>query len=274
MRAPIGTYGPRTFGRRLAGPLRPLPDFLLIGTMKGGTSSLYRYLAAHPDVRKSSRKEIHYFDLNYWRGLSWYRTHFPIVLPHRREFTLVGEASPYYMYRPHVATRVRATLPHAKLVVLLRDPVERTYSHYRHEVRNGRETLDFEAALDAEAARLGDAQRVLEADPDVYIPAHHRQAYVHRSEYATQLEPWFQAFPRGRIHVEFSERLFSETAAVYGEVLTFLGARQWAPDHFEPFNTGGRKDPIAPATRARLRAHFAPHNARLEALLGRPLPWP
>lgn len=272
-RRPARKAGLRTIARWLTAPLRPRPDFLLIGTMKGGTSSLYRYLGAHPGICKASQKEVHYFDLHFARGDAWYRAHFPALTPGQRAQRLVGEASPYYLYHPHTAARVRATLPAAKLVVLLRDPVERCFSHYRHEARAGREPLSFEAALDAEAARLAPDLAHLAADPDYYGPVHHRAAYRHRGQYAEQLERWFDLFPRDRFYIETSERFFADTAAVYAEVLAFLGAEPWSPPAFEAFNTGGQADPIAPSTRARLSAHYAPHNARLSALLGRELPW-
>src|SRR5947209_1159841 len=139
---------------------RALPDFLIIGAQKAGTTSLYRYLAAHPDIVASTRKEVHFFDINFWRGEWWYRSLFPLRRrlqrrpPLRNRPAITGEASPYYLFHPFAPERAAQLLPDAKLIVLLRDPVERAWSHYRHEVANGRETMTFPDALAAEPARL------------------------------------------------------------------------------------------------------------------------
>ena len=154
--------------RVLTAPARALPDFVILGAQKAGTTSLYAYLCAHPDVRAAARKEVHYFDLNYARGATWYRSMFPLAAGLARERrggrrVLVGEASPYYLFYPLAAERAGAVVPSAQLIVLLRDPVERAWSHYRHEVKAGREPLEFEAALAAEPTRLAGADAALRA---------------------------------------------------------------------------------------------------------------
>jgi len=229
--------------------------------MKGGTSSLYGYLKGHPDTLPSIRKEVHFFDLNYARGVGWYRAHFPISMG-----GLAYEASPYYLFHPHVPARCHALLPEAKLLVLLRDPVARAWSHYRHEVRAGREERELEVALDAEPREVGaDAER-LELDPGYYGHHHHRFAYLARGRYAEQLERWFAVYPRERILVLRSEELFRQTEATFARVLEFLGLRPWRPPTFETRNVGGGEK-IDEASRARLRAYYAPHEERLEELL-------
>ena len=96
-----------------------LPDFLILGAQRGGTTSLFASLAAHPEVAPPKEREIHFFNLNYWRGSRWYRRKF-----RRRPGEVSGESSPYYLFHPHAPPRVAADLPSAKFVVLLRDPVE------------------------------------------------------------------------------------------------------------------------------------------------------
>ena len=121
------------------GQPRALPDAVILGAQKSGTSSLHNYLVQQPGVIEPLRKEVHYFDVNFGRGESWYRAHFGRL----GEPGLNLDSSPYYLFHPAVPTRMRALLPDAKLIVLLRDPVRRAYSHYWHERDKGRETLEL-----------------------------------------------------------------------------------------------------------------------------------
>ncbi len=153
-------WSAQAYARPTAG-LRLLPDYLIIGAQRAGTTSLHRYLIQHPGVRTTLRtKGVHFFDTGYGRGMSWYASRFPTRLTawyvarrHGVELR-TGEASPYYLFHPHVPGRVAEHLPQVKLIALLRDPVGRAYSHYQHEVARGFETLSFEEAIEAEAARL------------------------------------------------------------------------------------------------------------------------
>lgn len=147
----------------------PLPGFLIIGTQKGGTTTLFSMLATHPRLTKPTDKEVHYFDLNYERGEEWYRRHF--------KGEIAFEASPYYMFHPAVPERIAGLLPGPKLIAILRDPVERSISHYFHSVLKGHETLPMLEALEAEETRTG-----------AYSHQHH--TYVARSRYMEQLERW------------------------------------------------------------------------------------
>ncbi|MEJ2557594.1 MAG: sulfotransferase domain-containing protein, partial [Anaerolineae bacterium] len=121
--------------------MRVLPDFLIIGAQKCGTDSLFRYLGGHPCIKLASSKEAHYFDLKFDKGINWYRSHFPLI-PYkysvkrlRKQDLITGEATPYYLFHPHAPGRAAAIVPHVKLIVLLRNPADRAYSHYNHEVK-------------------------------------------------------------------------------------------------------------------------------------------
>lgn len=258
----------RSLPRRLTAPLRPLPGAVLLGTMKGGTSSLYGYLKRHPDTLPANRKEVHFFDLNHFRGEGWYRAHFPVGLR-----GLAYEATPYYLFHPHAPRRMQAMLPDAKLLILLRNPVTRAWSHFRHEVRAGRELRSFAEALAAEPREVGvDAER-LDMDPGGYARNHHRHAYLGRGRYVEQLERWFAVYPRSQFLVLKSEALFRETAATFERVVSFLDLAPWAPETFETRNVGGEKAALDPALRAQLERYFQPHNERLAALLGPEFSW-
>ncbi len=247
---------------------RPLPDFLVIGAQKAGTTALYAYLRWHPGITGPSWKEVSFFDRHWWRGEAWYRGQFPLRSGQR----LVGEASPSYLFHPLAPERVRSLVPDAKLIALVRDPVDRAYSHYQHEVALGREPLSFEDALAAEEERTrGEVERLV-ADPRAFSHAWWDHTYAARGRYADQLESWLEVFPREQLLVVPSEDLGERPAETYAAVLAFLGAESHAlPDYPRVFER--EYQPMRPETRAALAATFAEPNRRLEQLLGRSLGW-
>jgi len=269
---------PLTWRRILTSPMRVLPDFIIIGTQKGGTSSLYRYLSEHPDVAASAGKELHYFDRRFGRGRYGYRAHFPTAWQ-RREFRrrtghqlLTGEATPYYLFHPLVPHRVHALVPDVKLIALLRDPVERAFSAYQHQVRAGTESLSFVEAIDREDERLAGAADQLARGASTKTRAHRKFSYLARGIYADQLERWFREFPREQVLVVRSEDFFEDPAAAFRQVLQFLKLTPWQPREFPRFNSAEYSG-IDAAVRRRLAGYFAPYNQRLYALLDRDFAW-
>jgi hypothetical protein len=235
-----------------------LPGFLVIGGQRCGTTSLHSYLAVHPQVRAATGKELQYFSLHYGRGERWYRGHFPPSSPGMVSF----EASPLYLFHPLAAERAAATLPSARYVALLRDPVERAWSHYLHTRSYGQEPLDFAAALAAEESRL--------ATPDGW----RRYSYAARGRYAEQLSRWLAYVPRERLHVIRSEDLYADPAAVYGGVLEFLGLDPFTPAEFAVHTRRADRSGLPSGVARSLREYFTPHNDRLADLLGWSRTWP
>lgn len=247
--------------------VRPLPDFLILGAQKAGTTALYAYLRWHPDITGPSFKEISFFDRHYAHGERWYRAHLPL-----RRRALVGEASPSYLFHPQAPERVARMLPESRLIALLRNPVERAFSHYQHEVALDREPLSFEEAIDREDERMrGELDHMLR-DPSYFSHAWWNYTYVARGRYAEQLERWFGAFPREHLLVLLTDELAADTPGTYRRVLDFLGAEVQDLDSYPRIFDRDYAD-MDPATRARLEEIFAEPNRRLAALLGRDLPW-
>ena len=247
---------------------RPLPDFLVLGAQKAGTTALYAYLRWHPGITGPSWKEVSFFDRHWWRGERWYRGQFPLLSRGR----LVGEASPSYLFHPLAPARARAVVPDARLVVVLRDPVDRAYSQYQHEVALGREPLSFEDALAAETDRTrGEVERLI-ADPRAFSHEWWDHTYAERGLYAEQLERWLAVFPRDQLLVVTSDELGERPAETYASILSFLGA---APHTLDEYPRVFDRDyaPMRPETREALAARFAEPNRRLEGLLGRELGW-
>jgi hypothetical protein len=257
-----------TYGKATAA-VRPLPDFLILGAQKAGTTALYAYLRRHPRVTGPSWKEVSFFDRHYARGEAWYRGNFPNVL---RARGLVGEASPSYLFHPQAPERVAKLLPEAKLIALVRNPVDRAFSHYQHEVALGREPLSFEQALEAEEDRLrGEEDRIL-ANSVYFSHAWWNYTYRARGRYAEQVERWLAHVPRERLLIIPSEDLLLEPERAHARVLEFLGA---PPHRLESYPRVFERqyEPMRPDTRAQLASEFDESNRRLYELLGRDLGW-
>jgi len=273
--------GSRSYGR-LTADGRMSPSFLICGGQRCGTTSLYRALAGHPAVLKAVlHKGVHYFDTSYERGMGWYKAHFPLLRTAQRITERYGvpaqtfESSPYYMYHPQAAARIARDLPRAKLIVLVRDPVERAYSQHHHEVaRDFEPEHDFGAALALEPARLHRQEERLADDPGHYSFAHQHHAYRARGEYARYLSVMAQHVGRERIHVVESERFFARPAEVYDEVCDFLGLPTGLPHPpFEQHNARPRAGAMDPAIRRELTAHYHRHDEALTGWLGHPPVW-
>jgi hypothetical protein len=263
---------------------RPVPEFVIIGAKRCGTTSLYRYLGEHPQVApmfpsarriplmRSDQKGVHYFESNHARGNRWYRSFFRSKWARQRAGQIAGEASPYYLFHPRVAGLAAKEIPHARLIVLLRDPVERTYSHWSEQRRNGVETLSFEDALAAEPARLaGELERLLR-DPEAVSFPYEQQSYALQSEYAASIERWLEYFPKEQLLVLRSEDLYACPQATYDRVTTFVGIEPHTLREPEPWNAAPRSA-LEPATRDALIARFAPSEARLRELVDPNLRW-
>jgi hypothetical protein len=272
--------------RRATAKHRMLPTFIIIGAQRAGTTTLFFYLRSHPDIEGpkpadssvSWPKELHFFDEYFAKGVDWYRAFFPLERSRARARSeghdlITGEATPYYLFHPLVPERVATTVPDVRLIVLLRDPIERAYSHYQLMVRTGREKLSFEEAVEAEPKRLAGAEDLLalkeQRGPSGARKHHHHRhrAYVGRSMYAEQIERWLQHFPREQLLAIRAEDFSADIPGVYSQALDFLGARAWAPKRFRARNIGGYA-PIDPGLRARLEDRFAESNDRLAELLG------
>ena len=266
--------------RTLCGGAGMLPGFLIVGAQRCGTTSMTRALSEHPAVFSAAlRLEVHYFDSGYDRGLAWYRSHFPLRARAWLAARAAGaapvafESSPYYMFHPLAAERIARDLPGVKLLVLLRDPVERAYSAHAHEVSVGYETEPFERALEIEAARLeGEAEKIM-ADPAYVSRSHQHHAYRTRGHYADQLDRLERTFGRERIHVVDSQAFFTDPAPIYDGVLEFLGLPDRGRPEFKRRNARPRAAPMTSTVRAALQEHYRSHDERLSRWLGYEPSW-
>ncbi len=267
MRGVVHGWGRATSGRRV------LPNTLIVGTQRGGTTALFRALAMHPSVfGPVLRKGVHYFDVAYTHPIDWYRSWFPLQATVRRRALpsttpVVLEASPYYMFHPAAPARIAQDLPDVRVLALLRDPVSRAFSAYKHEYARGFETLSFEDALAAEDDRLdGETDRLL-SDPGYVSLSHQHHGYLGRGRYAQQLERLEQHVGRDRILVLDSAEYFRRPQEGLAQVLEFLDLP--LIEHGEVFrNESAARSDLDPALRRRISESLASDDQRLRDWLG------
>ena len=255
---------------------RTLPDYIIIGAAKAGTTSLYNYLCLHPDVLPAYKKEVHYFDYNYNKGQQWYRSHFPLkkqLEPAGGARVITGEATPYYMFHPLVPKRLAEVLPNTKLICMLRNPVDRALSSYYNQHRMGFEKLYFKEAFEQESERLEGEEELIIKDQDYFSYNHKYYSYIQRGVYVNQLERWFQYFPKESLQVIASEQFYQKPDQVYQEVTEFLGLEPLKNMDFKVHNAGGDYTRMDKGLRSRLIDYYKPFNERLYQLLGRRFEW-
>jgi hypothetical protein len=281
-------YGARSLTQGSPGRDRALPDFLVIGAAKCGTTSLYDWMCQHPLVMRPMtngvpRKELLFFDYRFHRGLDWYRSHFPTAAERARLESAhgvrpqSGEATASYLTDYWVPERVRKVLPDARLIVTMRNPVDRAYSAFHMSRREGLEEFDsFETAIALEADRLAPELARTRRDrhyrPDPPPPLGY-WSYLHRSRYAEHVERWLQFFDRTQfLFLEF-EALAADPQATLDRVYEFLGLPRHEHSDLPKRNVGSYSSSMDPATRAQLVSYFQPHNQRLRDLTGVPFGW-
>jgi len=287
--------------RRTTSSVRLLPQFIIFGAARSGTTSLYKYLTSHPNIAPSMTKEVMFFDLKFHRGLQWYQAHFPSKLQkfyHRKLMT--GEASPSYLHHPLAPSRIKAILPQVKLIILLRNPIDRAYSHYYYAVRAGRESLPFEIAVKQQMAERAcfEQEQVLAAEEKYHQRIYHPHAYLSKGIYVDHLKRWFECFSQQphqmqlakqpqQILVLQSEEFYREPAKVLQRTLEFLEMPQWSPTDYQKYNQAGhhfalsaarksasvKYELMVPSIRQELIEYFRPYNERLYEFLGTDFGW-
>ncbi len=253
-----------------------LPDFVIIGAQKSGTTFLYDLLTRHPYVEPAFDKESRYFQDNFHKGIEWYRSQF---LPPRwkdGQRSITGEATPYYLFHPRVPERMSKVVPQVRLIALLRNPVDRAYSHHNIRVRTLREDRSFEEVIEAEKEWLfGEEAGAPEHQPRARVgrPRFECQ-YLSRGTYVDHLLHWSKFFSKEQMLVLKSEDLYESTLDTLKLVLDFLDLPDWEPEAPENLNLNkGHYEEMDPATRQWLEDYFEPHNRRLYEYLGMDFGW-
>ena len=235
--------------------LHPLPDAIVIGTGRAGSTAMYGYMLQHPDIRGPRLKEVHYLDMQWERGERWYRSQFPIMMGKRT--WLAAEATPAYLSFPPAPERMRETAPNAKFLVSLRDPVGRAVSNWKFRSQRGVEKRSLDQLITDEL--------------DGTVEFRH-QILIH-GHYAEHLERWFAIFDRSQFHIVDAADLFNDAAGTMNEIFDFLGV-----DHYpatEVTIKNANSSPLKPSEDAltALAEYYEPHDKQLVDLLGYQLSW-
>ncbi len=245
------------------------PNFIIFGTVKGGTTSLYNYLTLHPSILPAIQKEVHFFNRNhiFRQGLKWYLAHFPQI---PQNLNLIsGEASPNYMYFPQAGKRVFQCLPEVKLILILRNPIDRAISHYYMARRLGQEQRSLEEALAGEVKTIKNIpQRAFDevnffTEPPTYLRA---------GFYFYFIKEWMNVFPREQVLVLKSEEMYENPAATMKQVFEFLAVPNYQLSEYKNYFYGSysrQEEEI----RNSLSELLKPHNQRLEDYLGMQFNW-
>ncbi len=258
------------------------PDFLIIGAQKCGTASLYSYLIKHPSMAKSTEKkitflekEINFFTLYFSKGAKWYQEQ--LTNNSSNSELLTGEATPEYICDPKVPALVAKLYPKVKLIVLLRNPSERAFSHYKLNIRKEREELSFHQAIDSETERLqGQKEKILPEDnPSPRKRYTYRELYNYRErgKYVDQIKHWMTYFPKEQFLIIKSEDFFANPEIILKQVHEFLGIPHYPLNNYPRHNYHPSTIKRDEKTIAQLADFFHPHNKALEDFLGRKFNW-
>jgi tetratricopeptide (TPR) repeat protein len=243
------------------------PQFIIIGTQKGGTTSLYRYLEQHPQIFPAIRKEIYFWNYHYHRGLDWYLSHFPCFSTEQHYLT--GEASPNYLEDKQTPERLFQVFPQMKFIVLLRNPVDRAVSQYHHWIRLNREQQSLETAFQLELEWLTCGLKQQQIDPRYWTET---SRYLWRGCYILFLRRWMKVFPPEQFLILRSEDFYHSPELTLNKVFEFLNLPQSSEIDFKPYNQGFYQ-PISEEIRHQLHQFFTPYNQKLEAFLGMKFDW-
>ena len=261
-------------------PFRILPSLFIIGVQKGGTTSLVNYLNSHPQIITAQRKDVFYFNnaIHYAKGINWYKAHFALSvykwLYDKKKGTnaITFDGTPNYFDEPMAAQRLHETFPQAKLVLLLRNPIERAWSNYQMAKRFGFEELSFKEALDLEQERL-DAEVRQEKNEKYHNYIYQRLTYKRRGVYINYLKNWTEKFPSKQLLIIKSEDLFENAKETYARITDFIGIDRDPDLKFEIFNKGNHVNEIDPNIREELRLYYEPFNKELYDFIGVDYGW-
>jgi hypothetical protein len=255
--------------RLLTSSFRALPNFILIGAQKGGSSALYKFICEHPKVQRAFIKEPHYFSGRYRTdNLKWYRALFPF----KNSGIITGEASPSYITHPLSPSRIKSLLPEAKLILIVRNPVERAFSNYFHSVKYGREELPIEEAFNRPISDFETEYNRMRDEDGYHSQFYYRFGYVHKGFYDFHLANWYQHFAKEQLLVVENNELLNEPDKVYKEVLEHLELDSFRPEAFKKINVGSTKK-VDEGLRAEIAEKFKESNQRFFEMIGKEYDW-
>ena len=273
-----GRLSKKNLFRSLTSNSRILPDFIIIGESKCGTTSLYNYMIQHPAIKPALTKEINFFNWSYDKPQNWYSAHFPTKLKKKisknvfKKPFLTGEATPLYLFNSQVPKRMFKIIPNVKIITVLRNPIDRAYSHY-HDlgVRLGKEKRTFDDAIQSELKILEEKNYVV-TDYDGDFTDRLYQ-YVTRGIYLDHLKIWMETFPKKQFLILKTEDLENNPSEILSDVFEFLSLPSYDKVNFEKKHNVSKYEPMSDSSRRILKEFFKPYNKNLYEFLKRNFEW-
>ena len=248
---------------------RVLPNFIIIGTVRSGSTSLYYNICEHPAVLSAAYDEIGFFDSNFHLGINWYRSMFPTqkemekVRKHTN-FAITGEDTPFYFWKKEAAERIFEIIPHSKLIAIFRNPVDRAYSNYNLGIRKKTEELSFEDAIDEEMNFMKNHTFRESVD--------RRRSYLSKGLYANQFKIWRNVFSENQIHAISMEEMEKYPEETLLKVFRFLGIPDYSIKNPQK-QKSARYEKMRSKTRERLLDYYRPHNEKFFQMIQREFGW-
>tara|TARA_Y100000310_G_scaffold327978_1_gene395253 strand:+ start:5155 stop:5997 length:843 start_codon:yes stop_codon:yes gene_type:complete len=261
----------------LTSPIHVLPDFIVIGVGRGGTTTLHHNLSKNPCLFSASYDETGFFDENFHLGLNWYRSLFPSkftknkTLKNLKNF-LAYEVTPAYIRRPWAARRIAEVLPNVKLIAILRNPVDRTYSHYNMSLSEGNYKSSFEDVVNNNFKELEELSSSYEKSSDEYFKNFVEHSHIARGFYAEQLKIWFNIFGNKQIHITSTENLAANPQQTFSDIFKFLEVPDYKYEKLENKRKGNYL-PMQKDIRNKLSNYFKPYNEELFELIDQRFDW-
>ena len=248
---------------------RVLPNFIIIGTVRSGTTSLYYNICEHPSVLPADYDEIGFFDSNFQLGINWYRSMFPTKADMKKirretQYAITGEDTPFYFWKDEVVERISQTLPNVKLILILRNPVDRAYSNYKLAVRTGNEKFSFDDAIDTEMRFM--------KDHTIRESIDQRRSYLAKGLYSKQLKLWRNNYSEKDIHILCTEDMRDKPKEELSKIFKFLEISEYDIKNPQQQKMYKYED-MNPDIRQKLIEYYRPHNRELFDLMGRKFDW-
>lgn len=259
----------------VTGPIRVLPDFIIIGAKRCGTTSLYHYFGEHPCIVPSVHDKLGFFDDNFNLGINWYKSLFPTILhkqyvKFRKKKFMSYDVTSTYIQNPEVAKRIKQLLPNIKLIAILRNPADRAYSEYNLSIKKGIQTLSFEEVVNIEIEKIRECEKKLTGvGVDFFTKSYN---YLARGLYAKQLKTWFELFPRNQLLVISTEDLSLKPHKTLAEVFQFLNLPNYKIRNLER-RSAEKYQKMGSNIRQILIGFFRPYNSELFKMIGKSFDW-
>ena len=255
----------------LTGSARVLPDFLIIGAKRCGTTSLFTHLPEHPSITSSHHDNMGFFNDNFNLGINWYRSFF-IKKSHKKKIEnkygkcLSFDTTTTYMESKTTAQNVKKVKPDMKIIVMVRNPIDRAYSQYQRTIKDNIESRKFEDSIDDEIKKIDNEKEIS------FKINRNESNYIKKGIYYEQLKPWFELFPRENIGIFSTEEFKINSEKIYNNIFDFLDLPHFAIKNNTIMEKGNYSS-MNKEVRDKLANYYKDHNEKFFNLIGKTFQW-